>query len=285
MNQPLVTVVCSCFNHQNFLEDALYSVLQQTYPNVQIIVIDDASTDNSWEVIQKVQQTNPLIEIYQNSKNLGITKSFNSHFSKVNGVYYMDFATDDVLNVNTIELLVNEIEKQPENVGFVFGNAHIINENDSVLYSYYTESNKPYSGYIHDALLQNSFYMNSSTALYKSSIFKELNGYDESYLFEDLDFWLRASYNYQAVYLDEYLIKRRKLESSLGMNLFRFRGSYGRKIQRQEFEIYKKWILKNKNLNFNQLKKHLFQKMKKNLKIHNYYIALKWCFLLIKKIN
>lgn len=284
MNLPLVTVICSCFNHQSYLEEALNSVLLQTYPNIQMMVIDDASTDNSWEIIQNFKIKHPKVEIYQNPTNFGITKSFNNHFSKVNGKYYMDFATDDALLSNAIEVLVYELEKQPKDVGFIFGNAYVIDENGSLLYPYYTDGNKPFSGNIHRALLENDIQMNSSTALYKTSVFIQMNGYNVNYLFEDLDFWLKASYHFEIVYLDEFIIRRRKLEQSLGMNLFRFKGSYGRKIQKQEFEIYQKWILNNNNLDFKKLKFHLYQKIKKNIKIHNYTNAFRWSFLLIKKM-
>ena len=85
MNQPLVTVVCSCFNHQNFLEDALYSVLQQTYPNVQIIVIDDASTDNSWEVMKLISSKNNDVKSIRLSRNFGQHPAIMAGLSEAKG--------------------------------------------------------------------------------------------------------------------------------------------------------------------------------------------------------
>ena len=75
---PLITVICSCYNHAKFVTKSLESVLNQTYKNIQLIVIDDCSIDNSVSVIENFIIEYPQIIFIKNKINLGLTKSFNN---------------------------------------------------------------------------------------------------------------------------------------------------------------------------------------------------------------
>ena len=65
-SEPLVTVICTCYNHANFVEDAIRSVLNQTYKNVQLIVVDNASSDRSQETIKRLIESCPSILFIEN---------------------------------------------------------------------------------------------------------------------------------------------------------------------------------------------------------------------------
>ncbi|MGI8951014.1 MAG: glycosyltransferase [Chitinophagaceae bacterium] len=74
--KPAVSVVMCTYNGENFLRDQLNSILQQTYPINEIIIVDDCSADNTVQIIQEYLQQNVNIKFYQNKKNLGYTKNF-----------------------------------------------------------------------------------------------------------------------------------------------------------------------------------------------------------------
>lgn len=97
MNQiePLVSVVIPCFNHEYYIEECLYSVLNQDYTNMEIIVTDDYSTDKSREILKKINEIYPEINIIYNSKNLGLTTSMNYMLSIAKGEYIAQFSGDD----------------------------------------------------------------------------------------------------------------------------------------------------------------------------------------------
>ena len=83
--KPLVSIICHCYNHSKFVLETLKSVLNQTYDNIEVIVVDDFSTDNSADVISSFMVKHPEIKFIQNHRNLGITKSFNRILKKTKG--------------------------------------------------------------------------------------------------------------------------------------------------------------------------------------------------------
>lgn len=101
--QPLVSVLIANFNNGKYLQTAVNSVLKQTYSNWEIIIIDDASTDNSWEIIQKYAKTYPNIRCYQNPKNLkvGATKARVASLAKGEICAILD--PDDTLAPEAVE--------------------------------------------------------------------------------------------------------------------------------------------------------------------------------------
>ena len=94
---PLVSVVCLCYNHARFLREALDSVLAQTYPNIEVIVVDDCSTDGSVSIIQEYIAKHPYIKFISTGHNRGNTTAFNMGWRASHGAYIIDFATDDAL--------------------------------------------------------------------------------------------------------------------------------------------------------------------------------------------
>ena len=100
--KPLVSIICHCYNHSKFVLETLKSVLNQTYDNIEVIVVDDFSTDNSADVISSFMVKHPEIKFIQNHRNLGITKSFNRILKKTKGKYIIDLAADDLLLPNCV---------------------------------------------------------------------------------------------------------------------------------------------------------------------------------------
>ena len=112
MSQPLVSVICLCYNQARWVEDSIKSVLNQTYNNIQLIVVDDKSTDNSATVIRNLLADKPQIKFISNSKNLGNCKAFNRALKEAKGQYIIDLAADDVLLPNRITEGVNTFQKK-----------------------------------------------------------------------------------------------------------------------------------------------------------------------------
>ena len=101
---PLVTVICSCYNHENFVIESLNSVINQDYKNIELIIIDDFSSDNSKKTIKNWLLNYPEITFIANENNLGITKSFNNALKSAKGKYIIDLAADDILIPNCVDL-------------------------------------------------------------------------------------------------------------------------------------------------------------------------------------
>ena len=105
-NPPLVTVYVLNHNYGKFLKDAVNSVIQQSYKNIEIILIDDGSSDNSDKVISELLTDNKRIKIIKNESPKGLIRSANSALSKAAGDYIVRLDADDFFEPNAINDLV-----------------------------------------------------------------------------------------------------------------------------------------------------------------------------------
>lgn len=95
-NQPLVSVVMPVYNAGNFLVEAIKSILSQTYKNFEFIIVDDASTDNSWKILKQYARKNKKIKLFRNSENLGVSVTVKRAISESKGNFIARMDADDI---------------------------------------------------------------------------------------------------------------------------------------------------------------------------------------------
>ena len=128
METPLVSIVCLCYNHERFIEEAVNSVWQQTHKNIQLILVDDASTDSSVERIKALKDQYPAMEIILLPKNVGNCRAFNQGYARVKGDYIIDLAADDILLPARVEKGVKAFQAASPRYGVHFSDAEWIHE-------------------------------------------------------------------------------------------------------------------------------------------------------------
>ncbi|MES2730706.1 MAG: glycosyltransferase, partial [Bacteroidota bacterium] len=211
--QPLVSIICLCYNHARFLEDALQSVVAQTYPNLELIIVDDASTDTSVTLIETFLAQHPVAQFVRISTNMGNCRAFNQGLVLAKGKYIIDLAADDLLLPDRVSRQVTAFEALGENYAVVYTNALRMDENSRELGLFYTNeqarAHLP-QGDVYTAVLR-KFFICTATMMMRKQVLDELGGYDESLSYEDFDFWVRSSRNYHYHYLDEVLTIRREV--------------------------------------------------------------------------
>jgi len=106
-----VSIVIPVYNSEAFLRESLESVLNQTYKNLEIIAIDDGSTDNSLEILYKYSDKVQIIS----QQNQGLAAALNNGIKKITGRWFKWFSPDDILYPHTIETLVSKAKQLPEN--------------------------------------------------------------------------------------------------------------------------------------------------------------------------
>ncbi|MEO5643294.1 MAG: glycosyltransferase family 2 protein [Bacteroidia bacterium] len=111
MKQQLLSVVLPCYNAAEFLQEAINSVLSQTFSDFELIILDDGSTDNSGEIISK--QTDPHIRVLRNEKNLGLIKTLNKGIAAAQGKYIARMDADDVSRPERFEKQISFLENNP----------------------------------------------------------------------------------------------------------------------------------------------------------------------------
>lgn len=225
MEKPLVSVLLPSFNHDKYIKEAILSVLNQTYENIELIVIDDGSTDNSNEIISNLQKVYNFKYIHR--ENRGVIKTLEELLSYSKGEYISLFSSDDIYVNNKIEILVDYLENNKE-YAVAYSKISIINE-DSNFISHVDEDYK--TGNIFNELLTGDFFINGLGALIRMDIYKKFHRSD-SYI-DDLQLWLEISKYYKFVFVNEYLAYYRIHNNHLSSNLF--------KMQKAEEEIISKY--------------------------------------------
>lgn len=241
MNQtdhPLVTIVCLCYNHQNYVRDAIDSVWAQSYSNIELIVVDDASDDNSQIVIKDHLRDHADVKFIALKNNLGNCTAFNKGWRESSGDYIIDLAADDKLLPGRVEKGVEQFQLKGNTYGVHFTDALLIDRNGKKIGKHLTrdffEGEVP-EGIIFTNLLE-KFFINPVSMMYTKGLLDYLGGYDEGLSYEDFDLWVRSSKEFKYCYSNEVLVAKRLISSSHS------RGQYypGSNILKSTYQVCKK---------------------------------------------
>lgn len=219
MEQPPVSVICLCYNHAAFVKEAVESVMHQTYPNVELILVDDASKDESTAVIEELQRQYPSIQTILLKDNVGNCKAFNQGVRLSKGQFIIDLAADDVLLPDRIKKGVDFFKSFSPSVGVIFSDAEWINEAGDHLYFHserFPHSDIPQGDIYLDLI--DSYFICSPTMMFRRKVIDDLGGYDEMLAYEDFDFWIRSSRNFLYAYSPEVTVKKRVVSTSMSRN-------------------------------------------------------------------
>lgn len=112
--KPLVSVILPVYNGLPYLEKAIQSVLKQSFANFELLILDDASTDDSWQLMKKYAAKDKRIKIFQNKKNLGIGKSLNLLIKKSSTQFLARMDADDIMVSKRLSRQVNYLQKHTD---------------------------------------------------------------------------------------------------------------------------------------------------------------------------
>jgi glycosyltransferase involved in cell wall biosynthesis len=190
MNNPLVTVCIPTYNHGIYLEQALDSVLCQTYSNLEIIIVDNYSTDNTDEVLVKFDDSR--IKIYKNNNYGSIAVSRNLAVNKSSGEWVAFLDSDDWWNSNKIEICSKYFNSKYD---FIYHSMKVFSQN-SQSHLRRNIGSKRLRKPIFRSLMIKGNPIACSSVVIRRSLFQEINGMDESPKLagiEDYNAWLKAS--------------------------------------------------------------------------------------------
>ncbi|MFA9238579.1 MAG: glycosyltransferase family 2 protein [Candidatus Paceibacteria bacterium] len=223
-NLPLVSIVVPCYNHEKYVKETIESIINQTYKNIELIVIDDGSKDSSVNVIQELADKYKFTFIHRPNK--GLSATLNEGVSLSKGKYFSAIASDDVLLPSKISLLVEKLENLDETYAVAFGDAIFIDdENNEVYIDYktgeYTTSDKGGKSFLKYYTKDREFnykdenefgtyktllggnYLPAMSAVIKLEQIKEVDAWTSGNTIEDWEMWLKLSKNYKFAYIDE----------------------------------------------------------------------------------
>lgn len=208
-SSPLVSVVIPCYNHQDYVEKSLKSVINQTYKNIEIIVIDDGSKDNSVKVLKELQKNNDFILECQ--ENMGVCKTLNKAIRKSSGKYVATLASDDYWDITKIEKQVNALELSLDSE-FCFTQALEFDSNTNEKISVFPK--KPLSGNVLNSVFIRQ-HIPAASIMFTRELFDSLGGFDESLKEEDWDFVIRSAARTKFIGIKETLFFYRSHETNI----------------------------------------------------------------------
>ncbi len=272
--KPDISVIMSVYNGQEFLRESIESIVNQTFTNIEFIIIDDGSRDNSLKIIEEYQSKDSRIKIINNKKNIGLPASLNKGLKIAKGKYIARQDADDVSHSDRLEKQYEFLEKR-EDVHLVGTNCKKVDINGSVIYEDTKFSN--ISDYA-NVLLRPRAIFPHGTAFMRKEIVRALGGYNENFYYsQDGELWLRfIKNNYKIVVLPEisysYRITPQKSESKIFI-----RKEYN-KIKEVIYQSDKNLLHKNKiEKRSSSLKKYImsnsFNKYKNSISEYWFLIA------------
>ncbi len=178
---PLVSIIALCYNQAQFCEDTLGSIYNQSYKNIELIIMDDFSSDNSVEKINRWINAHQDISIQfiPHNKNVGICKTLNEALKNAKGKYFELIACDDLMHPEKTSRQVSYLEATNNSVAMVYTDALLINDDGSDRYGLFIQRSRDFeqlpSGKIYDVLLEENF-IPAMSVMIKTAIIKSLGG-------------------------------------------------------------------------------------------------------------
>jgi glycosyltransferase involved in cell wall biosynthesis len=209
----LVSVIVASYNHATYLDKRISSLLNQSYRNVEIIIIDDCSTDNSLQILEKYEHLEN-IKLIKREKNGGWVEVSNQGVSFSIGEFILFANCDDYCDFNMIEKLVNGLFSSP-NVGISYCRSLLIDENDKVIGNDYDGRDLDFrKKCVNDTLIDKNemskFLLHScvipnlSAAIFRKNYYIEVEGLNKSYkVCSDWDLFFRMVEKFDVFYISE----------------------------------------------------------------------------------
>ena len=207
INQPLVSFIISVYNGEAYIERCIKSIFNQTYQNLEIIIIDDCSTDSTNLILKNLSyQSKIKINLIKNSINLGLTKSLNIAANIARGEWLARLDADDISKKDRIKNQINFAIKNSQ-YSIIGSSCDFINREGKYLFS----KNYPSEHYQIKSVLEKAgaFFPHSSVII-KKDVFSELGGYNPYMKYsQDYELWLRASARFKIFSIKKKLVSVR----------------------------------------------------------------------------
>lgn len=201
---PLVSIILPVYNGEKYLSESIESCLNQTYQNIELIIVYDFSTDNTLEIATLYATKDNRITIINNVEKKNLPAGLNIGHYAAKGDFFSWTSDDNIYESHAIECMLKTLLE--EKVDIVYGDMVIIDHNGQKVrdYNFLDFENIIFQNYIGNCFL------------YKKDVFERNKGYDENrFLVEDYDFWLRAIAHSRFYQIKKKLYQYRKHDTSL----------------------------------------------------------------------
>lgn len=223
--QPLVSICIPSYNHEAFLPDAIESVLNQSYPNCELVIVDDGSTDGSLAIAERYAREYPTkVQVFTHPEhaNRGVSATVNLGFRKSRGAFWSGLPSDDMIPPDKIELQVDFLRAHPE-VGWVYGLANLVDTAGT------TSTGSMGLNIFEDpdpiARLISGNAIPGMTVLARRECVEAVGSHDEALVYSDWEFWIRMAVSSKGAFIAVPLAKYRVHGRNLSISQNRVEGT------------------------------------------------------------
>jgi len=180
-DKPLISIVLPVWNGERYLGEAIKSILEQSYDNFELIIVNDCSTDSSLSIALSFSERDSRIIVVSNRSNIKLPASLNEGFSFAKGDFLTWTSDDNILEMDFLKIMSHEL---------LVSNADIVYSSFNSIDTKGRHLNISEVGEAEGLVSQNTI---GASFLYKRTVHETLDGYDVSkFLYEDYDFWVRS---------------------------------------------------------------------------------------------
>jgi glycosyltransferase involved in cell wall biosynthesis len=216
-NNPTVSTIIPTYNRAHLIGRAIQSVLNQTYQNFEIIVVDDCSTDNTWEVIKEFIESEKRIQYFKHNENKGGSAARNTGIKMAKGDYIAFLDSDDEWLPGKLEKQLKIFKNNSVQVGAIYSGFQYIYQKGIDMDKRHIPKNR---GYIYKDLLMKNCVGSASTLLIKKECFDKVKLFDKSLpSCQDYDMWIRIAKYYEFDFVKESLVKYQVHDNQISTNL------------------------------------------------------------------
>ncbi len=206
-----ISILLSVHNNERFIREAVLSLLGQTFRDFELLIVDDASTDTTPQILRELAEQDSRIRVLTNAMNLGLTKSLNLALAQTHSDFIARMDADDIALPHRLEKQLAFLNAHPDIdvVGTAYewidGDSHVIGQPNIV-----TDPDE-----LHRALPRTNPLLHSSVMMRQSAL-DRAHGYNETYRrAQDYDLWLRLSRHSRFANLPEVLMQKRMAKSMI----------------------------------------------------------------------
>lgn len=208
-NNPKVSIFIPSFNHAQFLPASIESVLAQTYPNIELIIVDDGSSDDSLAIATSYATRHPSIVrvfTHENHANLGISTTVNEGFKRSTGEFFCGLPSDDMLMPDKVERQVRYLLSHPD-VGWVYAKVQCVDaEGDAIAETFgndITTDPRP----VERLIVANA--VPGMSVLARRECFAQVGDHSADLLYSDWEFWIRMASQFRPAFMNECVVRMR----------------------------------------------------------------------------
>lgn len=202
-DQPLVSVLMTAYNREKYIGEAIESVLQSSYKNIELIIVDDCSSDNTINVATNYVAKDARVKLFRNEKNLGDYPNRNKAASYASGVYIKYLDSDDLIYPFALDIMVHAMEKFPK-----AGLGLCTRQCDKPLPVFLSSR----EAYLEHFLGGSHFDRAPASAIIRRSCFNQTGGFSGERMIGDMQLWFNIARNYPVVKIQRDLTWNREHE-------------------------------------------------------------------------